>query len=460
MKILLCVHGYPPELVGGTELSTQQLAHALARRGDDVVVLAGTLDWEKRDTLEEARDPVAGAERGVRVLRYSRDDLYFDHWHKGRSAKVRRAFEALLERERPDVVHVHHWIRLSRDLIATAAAHGVPSVATLHDAWTSCLVAFRIRPATRTPCDAPLAVDPCIDCAHALEPPTPWMDAQEERRRFLEHRADLVRELRLARALVVPTQSHGETIRRGLFLEPGAVPFDVVRPAVALPRPSRPVPVFERGDVLRLGSWGHYAEHKGLEVLIDALRALPDPLRVELRLAGGVVLPDYRAKLERRADGLRVRFDDGYAASDLGTHPVGDVHAFVSGSLARESWGLVVDEALALGLPVLLPDAGAFAERARGADWAQLYDQSSARALAARIAEWIDAPERLAALRASVPAREALIYSGDDQAAALAPIYERVRRAGAPSTAAERPFDDARDLADTLAWDERLRAGG
>jgi len=459
MKVILCVHGYPPELVGGTELSTQRLAHALARQGHEVVVFAGTLDWEKRDTLEATVDPVEGAERSVRVLRYSRDDLYFDHWHKARSPKVRRVFADLLARERPDLVHVHHWIRLSRDLVATAATRGVPAVVSLHDAWTSCLVAFRIRPATRTPCDAPLAVDPCIGCAHALEPATPWMDADEERRRFLEHRADLVRELRLARAAIVPTASHADTLRRGLFLDTDEVAFRVVRPAIALPERVHAPLAFEDGDTLRIGSWGHYAEHKGLEVLIDAVHALPDPSRVELRLAGGVVLPDYRARLEERARGLRVRFDDAYAAPDLGAHAVSDAHLFASGSLARESWGLVVDEALALGLPALLPDAGAFAERARDAGWARLYAQGSATALAVRLREVLDDPGLLAALRAAVPARAALEYGGDDQAADLVPVYERAVAAGAPD-ARGIAFDEACDRLDVESWDRRLRSGG
>ena len=33
MKVCLVVHGYPPELLGGTELSVQGLARGLARQG-------------------------------------------------------------------------------------------------------------------------------------------------------------------------------------------------------------------------------------------------------------------------------------------------------------------------------------------------------------------------------------------------------------------------------------------
>ncbi|MEZ5979859.1 MAG: glycosyltransferase [Planctomycetota bacterium] len=456
MKVLLAVHGYPPELVGGTELAVRRLAHALVRAGHDVVVFAGTLDWEKRGTVERTSDPVAGG-GAVAVLRASRDDLWFDHWHKSRAPFVRRAFSEVLRSERPDVVHVHHWIRLSRDLVAAAARERVPAVVTLHDAYASCLVAFRIRPATRLACDAPLAVDPCIACASALEPPTPWMGEDEARRRFLEHRADLVRELRLARTVVAPTRSHAETVERGLGMQPGALRAAIVPPPLDLPEPVRDAPLFT-GGVLRVGSWGHYAEHKGVDVLIDAVRAVRDPARVELRLAGGVVLPEYRRSLEERARGLQVVFDDEYGGEELASHRVTDVHVFASGSRAKESWGLVLDEALALGLPALLPDAGAFAERAHGAAWARLYAQGDAAALAALIDGVLDDPARHSAMRAAVPARSQLLRTGDDHAAALLPLYERAVAAGPPD--APPPFDDARDLDEQRSWDERVQRGG
>lgn len=453
MKVLLAVHGYPPELVGGTELTVRRLAHAFVRAGHDVIVFAGTLDWEKRGTLEETRDAVDGAPAGtVRVLRYSRDDLYFDHWAKGRSARVRKAFIEVLRAERPDVVHVHHWIRLSRDLVAAAATCGVPSVVSLHDAWTSCLVAFRIRPATREACNVPLAAEPCVACAAHLPPPTPWLSPDEARARFAAHRADLVRELRLARAIVVPTHSHTRTIEAGLLLAPGALSAHVVPPPVDLPKPMRTSPRFARGDVLRVGSWGHYAEHKGLDLLIDAVRACEG--RVELRLAGGVVLPEYRKQLEERARGLPIVFDDAFAAHELAAHRVSDVHVFASGSRARESWGLVVDEAFALGLPVVLPNAGAFEERVGRHAAARLYEQGSSAALAAVLLELASDPARVAALAAAVPKRAQLERTGDDHARALLPLYAAACESGAPAT--EAVFDDARDLAEQASFDARV----
>ena len=93
MKICLVAHGYPPELVGGTEKAVQGLAHGLARRGHEVVVVAGSMQFEGgfRVSTDSDRDPASGAT--IQVRRIHRADLYFDHWQKSASARVAGAFE-------------------------------------------------------------------------------------------------------------------------------------------------------------------------------------------------------------------------------------------------------------------------------------------------------------------------------------------------------------------------------
>src|SRR6186713_626118 len=53
---MLAAHGYPPELVGGTELSVQSLAHALVRAGHEVVVVSGSMRAVKDPETSEAID--------------------------------------------------------------------------------------------------------------------------------------------------------------------------------------------------------------------------------------------------------------------------------------------------------------------------------------------------------------------------------------------------------------------
>lgn len=146
MKVLFAVHGYPPELRGGTEGSTQALARSAAAHGMEVMVVAGSLEHGEEFSISEDvdRDPRTGA--GVRVRRMHRSDLYFDHWQKLHSDEVGRAFSSILEEWRPDVVHVMHWLRLSDDLVLRAARAGIPSLVTLNDHLSSCLLSLRVHP--------------------------------------------------------------------------------------------------------------------------------------------------------------------------------------------------------------------------------------------------------------------------------------------------------------------------
>ncbi|MEW6072775.1 MAG: glycosyltransferase, partial [Planctomycetota bacterium] len=212
MKVLLAAHGYPPELVGGTESCVQALAHGLAARGVAVVVVAGSLQCESGYRTSEAvdRDPASGA--AVRVIRIHRADLYFDHWQKSASARVAETFAGILAAERPDLVHVHHWIRLSHDLVATAAGAGIPAVVTLHDLWTTCLLSFRLRSDTQEACEELPAASICLECAGRLPPRTPWQSPGALAALFAARRDGVRRELALARAVLVPSRGHAAAI--------------------------------------------------------------------------------------------------------------------------------------------------------------------------------------------------------------------------------------------------------
>ncbi|MBL8766854.1 MAG: hypothetical protein JNL94_05805, partial [Planctomycetes bacterium] len=54
MKILHVVHGYPPEVIGGTELYVARLAREQRRAGHEPHVFAGSLEWRKDLEVEKS----------------------------------------------------------------------------------------------------------------------------------------------------------------------------------------------------------------------------------------------------------------------------------------------------------------------------------------------------------------------------------------------------------------------
>jgi glycosyltransferase involved in cell wall biosynthesis len=459
VKVLLALHGYPPELVGGTESAVQALAHGLLRRGHEPIIVAGSMDHAAGFRVSESRDDVPG-HGSIRVLRIHRADLYFDHWHKSASGRVEQAFREILRAERPALVHVHHWIRLSRGLVATAARERIPAVVTLHDLWTTCLVTFRVRTDTQRFCAAPLAPSPCLACAGRLPPFTRWVDAAGARMRLAEHKAELARELALARGVLAVCRTHGVTVERMLELPPGALRVRAIPPGRDVRLAARaPLAPPARQGKLAVACWGHLSRLKGADVLLEALRRVPDPSRIELRIAGGEVEPAFAARVHALAAGLDVRFYGAYGRSeDLQQHPVAQAHVFATGTRAAESWGLVVDEATQLGLPVVVPRSGAFTERLVGEPWGLYYEPCDPDSLARVLWRLVTEPETLERLRRALPVGGAAGATVDEHVERTLDAYHAALELGPPPAPAaewwrERMLDETE-----RGWDDALRA--
>ncbi len=461
MKLCLVAHGYPPELEGGTEKAVRDLAQGLVRRGHDVVVVAGSMDHAAGFRTSAAEDPVLAADGSpagvVRVRRVHRADLFFDHWQKSGSARVSEAVSAIFAEERPDLVHVHHWIRMSRDLVATAARLGIPAAVTLHDFWTSCLITFRVRPDTKEFCEVPLAPDPCLACAGLLPPRTPWMKGEALHMAFAERRADLVRELTLARAVFVPSRAHAEALTRYLSLRADELNFQAVPSGrtLAFAPAQRPAPPRESGRLV-LGSWGHLHPLKGPDLVLDALERLGDPATWELVLAGGEVDAGFAQELRARAQGKNVTIHGPFTENELDGHPVTEVHAMVSGTRARESWGLVVDEAAALRLPMVLPRSGAFPERLAEGQGVLFYEPRDAGSLAEVLRRLRDEATLLDELAAALPPTAALVPDPEEAVARVLGVYDEVLALGPPAAPATDWWNAKMKLAAEAEWDASL----
>ncbi|MBI5435358.1 MAG: glycosyltransferase [Planctomycetes bacterium] len=463
MKVVLVGHGLPPELVGGTEGSVECEARMLAARGDDVCIVAGTLSTA--DSESELVEPASG--RRVRVVRLARTDLYSDHWHKTLAPAVTRGVRRVLREFAPDVVHVHHWIRLSRDLVLAAAREGVAAVVSLHDAWTGCPIAFRVETSTLSSCSAPVGPHPCLACAARVGPRTRWVKREQEFMLLAERQRDLARELELARALLVPTAAH-----RGELERVGVLRAGDPRVAVLAPRPA--ATALELGAAngratsrreprdegrLVLGVLGHLMPHKGQELVLAAVARLAGRVDIEVRFAGADADPTFARALRERAPTDRVRFLGAYERASLAAHPVADVHAWVSASRAKESFGLLLDEARALGLATVLADHGAFAERGRDGG-SLLFAPGDDASLAAALERLAIEPGLWSSLGAQARSLADARESADAWCACVRETLLAAAGLGAPVVPPEEWFA-ARMAQEFLdSWDRGVRGGG
>jgi glycosyltransferase involved in cell wall biosynthesis len=436
VRVLEIVHGLPPELVGGTEAYVDAVARSLGERGNDVAVLAGTFDTRPGFALR--RESRAGYE----AIFLHRGDLYFDDWDRAYHPEAARLVERTLEESRPDVVHVHHWIRIAPNLVQAAAARGVPAVVTIHDTWTSCLRCFRVLPDGRF-CEEKARAEVCVPCVDRA----PSQTTEEIEMAFRLFRADRLAEFDAAHRVLFPTPEHLE------FL---AAKGDFPRGSFAVfPHPrlfelaAGPVPPADGGR-LRVVTWGHHHPAKGTHHLLEALARPGVAQVVELDIFGETVFPEYGERLRALAAGLPVRFRGAFDRADLAAEPF---HLAAFPTLAHESHSFVLDEAFALGLPVLVPDRGALPRRAGSAGF--VFRVGDADDLARRLLS-ISADRAGLARARSAAASRPEGPSLSEHVAALESLYHEAAREG-PRRAAAGPSVEDRFRLEAMRSENRFR---
>jgi len=202
-----------------------------------------------------------------------------------------------------------------------------------------------------------------------------------------------------------------------LYLLPFGVNKEIFHPAAAFQ--ARDSDRAAHGRRLRVVAAGRFAVEKRFDVVVEAFRRIAERRPATLLLYGEG--PE-QSDLERRARGVDVRFlgfernraalAAGFAGADLLLH-----------GCPHETFGLVVAEARACGLPVVVPDAGGAGE---GADPAcsERYRAGDPEACAA-------AAERLlqrdpAELRRRAIESAARITSVDEHFDALLALYREL----------------------------------
>ena len=404
MRIALACHNFPPEFTGGTERVVAALARALTASGDEVVVVTGS------EAPHAGRDVVAETGLGIDVRRLPRhrDEVYGLDLRRPR---VLTLVEDLLMETGAEVLHVHHWSALSVRLVRSARVLGLGTVVTLHDMWTSCGRFFR-RPPEGILCPSGAGRAECVPCG-ARDLPIP----PERIARGIWYRdREIAAELAAAHTLTAPSASCAALVREHV---PWSGPVEVVPHGLLEPvgrghdreRPARP---------FRVGTFGNLLREKGVSVLLEAMAGVPV---AELHLHGPVLQPAYQQELLARAQqlGVRLHLHGAYRAET--EHPAEHLDLAVFPSLCAETYGLVVEEALARGVPVVVSALGALSERIGGAG--VVVPAGEVRPLRAAIQRLVQQPAAYAQLVAAIPAEFPTIATA---AARYREFYARARQ--------------------------------
>ncbi len=395
MRIVFTVHKYPPESLGGVEIYTESLARTLARAGHEVHVFHPSF-------LATTFEAVDGAD-GVQVWRApfpssrTSEGPVPQFWHTFRDRESEVAFQQLLGVVRPDIVHLQHLQGFSARLSALAA--DLPRVVTLHDYWFFCMNSQLVRP-DQAVCEGPGYGWKCVDCATVRPDLRPLRRLRPAIALPLAYRNWYLRQVvRSVNLFVAPSQflrqqyiAQGFPAERIVALENGLDSERLGEPVdVLLPEP---------GGRPHFGFIGAIARHKGLHTLIEAFNRLPPS--AALTIYGNTsAFPDYTEQLRASIRHPNIRF-----AGTLDRRHVGaamrQLDCLVVPSIWYENSPLVIQEASAVGLPVVASRLGALPEKVRDGVTGRLFAAGNSDELASVLSALVQHPERLAELKQNI----------------------------------------------------------
>jgi glycosyltransferase involved in cell wall biosynthesis len=400
-RVLVVAHGHPRLQPGGTEAVAHGLFRALKARGAPAFLLAGT------DRAGDAGTPFRAVGDAPDELLFASDA--FDLFRLGRRdlADFSGPFAQLLRAVRPDVVHLHHLLRVGAEAPALVRRilPDARIVLTLHDFHAICHADGQMTtPRELRPCRA-AAPAACAACF-------PDRTAAEFLRRELHLKALLAHvDLFVAPSLFL----------RDRFVAWG-LPADriaVVRNGLpgAEPAPARALAEGERRAVF--GIFGNVTPYKGATVALEALRRLADEgvrdARIEIHGTAGWRGTEFHEGFERAVEacGGRAAVHGPYAPDELPGRMAGVDWVLVP-SVWWENAPLVVQEAFQHRRPPIVSGHGGLAEAVRdGVDGLHARPGDAAD-LARAMRRAVEAPDLHARLAAAAPAVRTLAEAADE----------------------------------------------
>ncbi len=388
-RILLTAFGWDD--AGGGTTVPRLAAKELARRGWEVTVfhaavapLVGAPPYAIREWAEDGVSLVGVHNRPSTLFDLGNPDRELD------DPVIAAAFEQVLDRTRPDVVHFHNLHNLGASLMDRVASRGIPSYFSAHNYWLICPRAY-LMTGSGALCPGP--GDRGGDCANCVGS----HDRGGHQRRLAELRARAQRSLT---ACLAPSNAVRQTL---LSVGYPADLVDVVRQAMPHDEEiweqvgSRREPG-RRAQELTVAFIGSAYPHKGPQLLVEAAQRTTAKLRVQIH---GEVVDEFAEQLRALDERGVVELCGKFSPSELG-----EILAEADVACLPSRWWdcapLAAAECLAARVPLVVPRLGGLAEAVWDEHDGLLFDGLDAADLARALDRLGSEPGLLESLQAAI----------------------------------------------------------
>lgn len=384
MRVALYVHCFYPDHFYGTETYTLDLAKNLREMGHEVVIVSAVFPGEKRREAFITYYEYQGLEV------YCLDKNYFHH-------NIRETFyqESLLDTHKhllleikPDLVHVTHLFNHTASLLDALKLLNIPSITTLTDFYGVCFN-HRLEAADGSSCAGPdKSRSNCVACYVKAKMVT---ERQGVLAKLMSRFPSLLNVLakgmrittrmpyfsrtRVAKAVTaiqdrpeVMTQRY-LSFRAGIaptgFLKNAyeangfSVPLHIMHFGVDVPR--HPKTSNRAGKPTKFGYIGQIAQHKGVDILMQAFAALPAGSAKLFIYGSESQQLGYLSALKKMKSSNPVYFKGTFPQHHL-AEVLQEIDCLVIPSRWHENSPLVLLNSLATHTPVIISDVEGMTE--------------------------------------------------------------------------------------------------
>ena len=418
MKIFFSLNHFLPEKLAGIEIYTFNLAAGVQAAGINVAVLIPYFDARQNDEYYY---------EGIRVIRYAEDSASSREMILGNiEPNGLAAYISILQREKPDLVHFQE-IAAGRGIglfhVKAVSALGIKIFLTCHLSTYSCQTGNLVFKGEAL-CDGIIRTHACTACTY-------------HERGITGLKLAVLQPLsKLLYAVGINGSKHGSTIGTALgfpfiidrkknallllaqlcdkivvltrwyqqMLVSNGVMSDkiIYAPQGLTGKPGMTIHRYASLP-LRLVFIGRVSKYKGVHLLLEALRELPEDT-VRLAIFGPVTEDEYGKHCMELSKAMSNVQWMGSIASDKIGEMLPDHDILCLPSTFSEMSALVIQEAFAAGLPVLASNVYGNAEQVKDGINGWLFDFKSVASLTQKLAMLIADPALVDAAKLHIPA--------------------------------------------------------
>lgn len=364
MKICLISNLYPPNVLGGAEVSVKKVSEELVKKGHEVIVITNPFS-----------ENGVGTVNGVTIYQIKPLNIYhiYNHPHKSMLLKPlwhiidlwnpydERIIKKILKTEEPDIVHIHNFKGLSLSSFAPAKSLGIPLVFTAHDYSLICMRANLLNSSGEI-CQNPSSLCKIYN---------------QVQRHLAKNKVDL---------LISPSQFVINKLKsNGLFK-------DVKSKKIPLGIEPDIKEKFEKDysttNILYVGNLG---EHKGVHILFKAFRKIENG-NIRLDIVGKGLCSE-KLKLMSKNDN-RIKFHDFLEGKEL-IKMYEQANLTVVPSIWYDNSPMVIYESFNSGTPVIGSKIGGIPELVEDGFNGYLFEAGNVNELQQLLENLIDSPETL-----------------------------------------------------------------